>query len=143
MKFQCKVCGHEDEYTDAAAAAAAACPSCGIGFQTHPPTPVKTRIAWVELRGDNGLVVRIKEDGFCLTRGFLTNMFGPSADVVSRTGQCRFRRQDDATWLVAHCDGATNPTKLDGAPLTTETVLEEGMTISIGGFSLQVAFAWE
>ena len=59
-------------------------------------------------------------------------MFGNSASCVSEKGQCEFLQKDEFTWTVSPVAGTVNTTILNNKELSIETVIEDGMSLSIG-----------
>jgi len=46
--------------------------------------------------------------------------------------QFRFFRNGSGTWMIEHCKGAVNATKVDGNPLIMSIAVQSGMRLSLG-----------
>jgi len=110
------------------------CPACGLVFDaTHPlrdlgPAPIRG----IQLTGTGDMKLRILSNNYVLRRSICVNMFGNSASCVSEKGQCEFLQKDEFTWTVSPVAGTVNTTILNNKELSIETVIEDGMSLSIG-----------
>ena len=84
----------------------------------------------LKITGPGGLQLSIGISGTFGRRNF--RGWGEDYEKFLSTDQFRLQREADGVWWLSHCEGATNPTSLNGAIVTVRTAICGPVVLTVG-----------